>query len=199
MCGGIAKLRPPWTFTQFLEPMFESQVRAANLYEFFSSQGEKPPGHTTQGHDGVLLPGGDPQIPLFALCWQTWGNQILQMIVVAWDLDDSLKSKPWNIILTYLVLFPGGSGQVGVQHWGSSSPGALPLGSSQMPAKPPQEEKSVDVDDAKICCDADHSCSGYSSSLKIYSHSVITGSLEISQACDRRILEVSGFTILHTT
>jgi len=61
-----------------------------------------------------------------------------------------------------------------------------------MPAKPPQEEKSVDVDDAKMCCDAGHSCSGYSSSLKIYSHSVITGSLEIPQACDRKILEVSG-------
>ena len=64
-------------------------------------QCEEPVGHPTEGHDGVVLLGGNPQVPLLALCWQTWGENSLP-----YDAEE-------------LISLPGGSGQVGVQHGGA--------------------------------------------------------------------------------
>ena len=69
------------------------------------SQGEEPAGHPAEGHDGVVLPGGDPQVPLPAFCRQAWGDcselwQEYSTEMISWQPYNTLRSsqESWGYI-----------------------------------------------------------------------------------------------------
>ena len=50
----------------------------------YHQQREEPVGHPAEGHDGVLLPGGDPQVPLPAFRGQAWGELWVAAQIISW-------------------------------------------------------------------------------------------------------------------